>query len=225
MKRPSHGTVVAYLALFMAMSGTAVAATGGAFLLGKSNTAGATTTLTSSGAGAALALKAHSASAPALSVNTKAVVPNLNAAYLGGASLLALRPIVLVKQNRVAKSDYGTAWTNVVGMSGTINIPAGRSRPTVFTYSAECSVVGGSDVDFASLQILVDGTAVTPDTTNNGDFAFCTEGSTTGWIGASTQGYRLLAPGAHTVQVQVQTSTGGSALTRLDDMQLTGTAL
>ena len=225
MKRPSHGTVVAYLALFAAMSGTAVAATGGSFLLGRKNSAGVTTTLTNSGKGAALSLKSHKAKTPALRVNTKALVPNLNALLLGGSTLPALRPVVLVRQNNVAKSDYGIAWTNVVGMSGTLKIPAGRSRPTVFTYSAECLVTGGTDGDYASIQILVDGHAVTPDSKDSGDFAFCSEGSTTAWIGASTQGYAVLAPGAHTVQVQVITLTGGSALTRLDDMQLTATAL
>ncbi len=33
--RPSHATVVAYIALFLALSGTAYAATGGTFILGR----------------------------------------------------------------------------------------------------------------------------------------------------------------------------------------------
>ena len=37
LRHPSHGTVVAYLALFVAMSGTAVATTGGVFVLGQRN--------------------------------------------------------------------------------------------------------------------------------------------------------------------------------------------
>src|SRR5437879_2553779 len=52
--RPSHGTVVAYVALFVALGGTAVAATGGNFILGKSNSASTPTALSS---GAANALK------------------------------------------------------------------------------------------------------------------------------------------------------------------------
>lgn len=63
MKRPSHATAVAYLALFFAMSGTAVAATGGNLILGKANAAGKTTALKSSH-GPALALKAPAGSAP-----------------------------------------------------------------------------------------------------------------------------------------------------------------
>jgi hypothetical protein len=46
-RRPSHSTVVAYLALFVALGGTTYAATGGNFILGQSNTAGAPTQLSS----------------------------------------------------------------------------------------------------------------------------------------------------------------------------------
>jgi len=52
--RPSHGTVVAYLALFVALGGTTYAATGGNFILGQPNTASTATQLSS---GAASALK------------------------------------------------------------------------------------------------------------------------------------------------------------------------
>ncbi|MDQ1699047.1 MAG: hypothetical protein QOG34_910 [Frankiaceae bacterium] len=218
MKRPSHGTVVAYLALVLAMSGTAYAATGGAFILGHANTAGATSTLTTTAPGPALSLHAPSGK-PALGVNTKAQITNLNANYLNGLSSTAIHPVTLVAQNS-SSALYGTTWTNVTNMSGTISIPAGRSRPTIFSYSAECVVIGGSDGDWGVIQILVDGTAVTPNATNSTDFAFCTEDAGTHWVSAATQGYRVLTPGNHTVQVQTITVTGGSAQTRLDDMQL-----
>ncbi|MBV9098429.1 MAG: hypothetical protein JO079_10260 [Frankiaceae bacterium] len=220
MKRPSHATVVAYTALVLAMSGSAYAATGGAFILGHANVAGAASTLTNTGAGAALSLRAAKAATPALVVNTRAQVPNLNSTYLNGLTSTGIRPVVLVRQNS-SSSLYGTAsWTNVTGMSGTISIPAGRSRPTFFTYSAECIVTGGNNSDWGSVQILVDGIATTPNATNSQDFAFCSEGTNTAWIGASTQGYRLLTPGTHTVQVQALTTGAAAAQTRLDDMQL-----
>ena len=82
---PSHGTVVAYLALIIAMSGTAVAATGGPFLLGRDNTAGKTTSLTSK-SGAPLRLVAPDGGPPIL-VNSTVRVPRLNASRLGGAPL------------------------------------------------------------------------------------------------------------------------------------------
>jgi hypothetical protein len=78
----SHATVVAYLALFMAMGGTAFAATGGTFILGKSNKADQVTTLTST-TGTALSLKSPSGKAP-LAVNRSVVVKNLNADLLDG---------------------------------------------------------------------------------------------------------------------------------------------
>lgn len=80
--RPAHATVVAYLALFVAMSGTAAAATGGAFVLGRDNTAGSTSTLTSK-AGAPLRLVAP-AGKPPLRVSSTVKVPRLNAARLDG---------------------------------------------------------------------------------------------------------------------------------------------
>jgi hypothetical protein len=50
---PSHATVVAYLALFIALGGTTYGATGGRFILGQSNSADKPTSL-SSGATSAL---------------------------------------------------------------------------------------------------------------------------------------------------------------------------
>ena len=78
----SHATVVAYLALFMAMSGTAVAATGGTFILGKKNSADVVTTLTST-AGPALSLRSPAGVAP-LQVNRSVRVDRLNADLLDG---------------------------------------------------------------------------------------------------------------------------------------------
>jgi hypothetical protein len=83
-RRPSAAIVISIIALFFAMSGTAVAATGGDFLLGKSNTATNVSRLTNS-KGTALSLSAAPASPP-LRVNNTKEVPDLNANYLGGFS-------------------------------------------------------------------------------------------------------------------------------------------
>lgn len=80
--RPAHATVVAYVALFVAMSGTAVAATGGSFVLGRSNTASKTSTLTST-AGAPLSLHAPPGRSP-LRVDSARQVALLNADLLDG---------------------------------------------------------------------------------------------------------------------------------------------
>jgi hypothetical protein len=82
VKRPSHGVVVAYLALFVAMTGTATAATGGSFILGKGNSASTTTTLSNSN-GVPLSLNSRSGSAP-LKVGSSTKVSNLNVDKLDG---------------------------------------------------------------------------------------------------------------------------------------------
>jgi hypothetical protein len=97
--RPSHATVVAYLALFVALGGTTYAATGGNFILGQSNSASSTTSLTRTGANAAkglqvtntgtgagataLGLSVASGHAP-FTVNSGTKVANLNADKLDG---------------------------------------------------------------------------------------------------------------------------------------------
>jgi hypothetical protein len=81
-KRPSHGVVVAYLALFVAMTGTATAATGGTFILGKGNSTTTTTTLSNS-KGVPLSLNSRSGSAP-LKVGSSTKVSNLNVDKLDG---------------------------------------------------------------------------------------------------------------------------------------------
>lgn len=81
-RRPAAATVISLVALFFAMSGTAVAATGGNFILGKSNTATSVSSLSNT-KGTALSLSA-TATAPALKVSNSVQVPNLNASELGG---------------------------------------------------------------------------------------------------------------------------------------------
>jgi hypothetical protein len=82
VRRPSPAIVISVVSLFVALSGTAYAATGGTFVLGKANTAGAVTKLTNSN-GTALSLSSKSGTAP-LAVNSSTLVPKLNASLLGG---------------------------------------------------------------------------------------------------------------------------------------------
>jgi hypothetical protein len=82
LHRPSGATVISLVALFFALSGTAVAATGGNFILGKSNTAASVSSLTNSN-GTALSLSSTS-TAPPLTVSNSVQVPDLNASMLGG---------------------------------------------------------------------------------------------------------------------------------------------
>jgi hypothetical protein len=105
IRRPSASLVISIVALVFAMSGTAVAATGGTFILGKSNTASNVSRLTNS-KGTALSLSAAPAS-PALRVSNTKQVPNLNANYLGGftASQFVLGNGGTVTSDRAALGD------------------------------------------------------------------------------------------------------------------------
>jgi hypothetical protein len=95
----NHATVVAYLALFVALGGTALAGSGvgGIFNLGQSNTVDATTPLSGATAGAQLSVTNTStatgatalslttaAGKPPLAVSNTTLVPNLNAGWVGG---------------------------------------------------------------------------------------------------------------------------------------------
>jgi hypothetical protein len=82
MRRPSPSIVISLIALVFAMSGTAYAATGGTFILGRSNAANNVSSL-SNKHGTALSLSAAKGKPP-LTVNNSVQVPRLNASRLGG---------------------------------------------------------------------------------------------------------------------------------------------
>jgi hypothetical protein len=90
----TYANVMATIAVFMVLSGTTYAATGGNFILGQPNSASSTTALssgttgpafkvTNTSTGAAASFKA-AAGRPALAVNTAAKVTKLNADQLDG---------------------------------------------------------------------------------------------------------------------------------------------
>jgi hypothetical protein len=79
IKRPSHATVVAYLALSMGLGGTAVAATGGAFILGGVNTEDRQAVLHNTHGGPALRLSTSNGAVPPFTVSNGTKIPGLNA--------------------------------------------------------------------------------------------------------------------------------------------------
>ncbi|HTY71782.1 MAG TPA: hypothetical protein VMI11_05065 [Actinomycetes bacterium] len=152
LRRPGHAVVVAYLALFVAATGTATAATGGALLLGRANAASRTTTLSNSGGGAALRLRTHSRTSAPLSVsgNTNKV-PGLNADLLDGLTSSQLQRRVVSSCGRGGtiarvRSSGGTAcgprvlWA-VVRANG--SVARGTSGA-----SAKAITTGAYEVDF-----------------------------------------------------------------------------
>jgi len=96
-RRPSPAMVVSLIALFVALSGTTYAATGGNFILGQTNTATSPTNLTANSTGRILQLIQQNTSAgasglginvpagkPPISTNSTTKVVNLNADALDG---------------------------------------------------------------------------------------------------------------------------------------------
>jgi hypothetical protein len=85
-KKPGHATVVAYVALFVAMSGTAAASTGGNFLLGRSNSENRPAALQNTSRGEpALVLLTENNKANPFSVGTNETkVPHLNSDLVDG---------------------------------------------------------------------------------------------------------------------------------------------
>ena len=111
---PGLAVALAFLALLVALTGTAVAATGGSFLLGKANKAGATSILQNTGKGPALMLKTKNLHIAPLSVNGNGTkVANLNADKLDGIDSAQF-------QRRVATTcGAGTAVT-AIASNGTV---------------------------------------------------------------------------------------------------------
>jgi hypothetical protein len=121
MRFPQHSTVVSYCALFVALGGTAYAATGGNFVLGHSNQAGQTSSLTNTGSGPALRLATHRGTTPPLAVSNDAKIARLNADELDGLSSTAF-------QRKIAAISASTTSGHTV--------PAGSAGP--WTMSMRC---------------------------------------------------------------------------------------
>jgi deazaflavin-dependent oxidoreductase (nitroreductase family) len=131
--RPSAATVISLVALVFAMGGTAVAATGGNFILGKANTATSVSSLTNT-KGTALKLSS-TATTPPLAVSNSVQVPNLNASELDGHTSGAFLPAT------------GTA-ANSSALGGT---PAsGYMQGSGDTTGARLTVTGTSSTDLLS---------------------------------------------------------------------------
>ena len=84
VRRPSPSIVISVIALVFSMSGTAYAATGGTFLLGRANTEGSVASLSNTH-GTALSLSSAKGKPP-LTVNRTVQIPRLNASELQGIS-------------------------------------------------------------------------------------------------------------------------------------------
>jgi hypothetical protein len=117
-RRPSPSIVISCLALFVALGGSAYAATGGSFILGHANSESHTATLTNTGPGPALTLKSRPAAA-SLAVSSTKKVAHLNADRLDGLEAVQLQTTAY----RFAVPTSGPFTSATVTFPG---LPAGR---------------------------------------------------------------------------------------------------
>ena len=147
MHRPSPATAISIAALFVALSGTAYAATGGNFILGNPNSATSVTSLTNT-AGTALGLNSKAGTAP-LSVGNSVLVPKLNASLVGGKSASSF----LAANGTAANSNQlggvpASRFTQ--GATGTIFIGGGNAGNFLQTADGAYQLTGYCDYNGAT---------------------------------------------------------------------------
>lgn len=148
--RPSPAMLVALTALVVAMSGTAVAATGGDFILGKANKAASVTALSNT-KGTALALSSAEGKPP-LTVSSSSRILKLNASLLDGHRAAAFLPVngTAANANELGgKSalDYMTGGGQISHLAGTaifnntvtLNLP---TTPDLYSLQIACTSGG-----------------------------------------------------------------------------------
>ncbi len=157
LKRPSHTLVVAYLALFVAMTGTATAATGGTFILGRTNTSGSMTVLTNTSSGTPLRLNARPGYAP-LQVNSQSKVTNLNADKIDGVDSSGF-------QKKVSGTcTYGISSLNPSGFGSCAD---GDAASLNGSSASDFAKAKGTPQNFSGYSIVVFGSRCPPGTTND----------------------------------------------------------
>ncbi|MEU0815205.1 hypothetical protein [Streptomyces mirabilis] len=130
--RPRHATIVAYLALFVAGTGTAAAATGGTFVLGRSNAATTVTSLSNSN-GTALSLSSKTGTPP-LAVSSSTKVTRLNSDSLDGLDSSSFQRKTIGSCTTALKS---------IGQNGATTC-ATAPKLTTTIVTAQISNLGGS---------------------------------------------------------------------------------
>jgi hypothetical protein len=150
LRRVTYANVAATLALFVALGGTAYAANGGSFLLGRSNAASASTSLSDSGSSPVLKLLAKSGQPP-IATNSNKKVGNLNADLLDGVS--AEKFAQTKGRTGIIVGDVG----DTDGLEETARCPAGTimTGGGGFAYGdGEHLAYSGPDIDGDTLVVI-----------------------------------------------------------------------
>jgi hypothetical protein len=140
MRLPKHATVVSYLALSVALGGSAYAATGGTFTLGHANYANKTTSLKNTASGPALKVAAAKGTPP-LAVSNGTKIANLNADKVDGLHSTAFQR----KGYRIYSSiSSGAAGEQPAGSAGpwTFGFTCAGGGPATFTVHGPGTIAG-----------------------------------------------------------------------------------
>jgi hypothetical protein len=114
-----------------------------------------------------------------------------------------------------------TAFQNLPGARLTITVPANQVQLVQAEFSADTTCQGAFPENFCRVQILADGTEMSP--VAAGDFAFDGVGNADDFYEAhAMQRSILLGPGTHVIQLQASVTLSGMAF-YLDDWSLTVT--
>ena len=112
-----------------------------------------------------------------------------------------------------------TSFQNLPGATATITVPAGQVQLVQAEFSADSTCQGSFAENFCRLQILADGSEMTP--VAAGDFAFDGVGTADDFYEAhAMQRSVVLGPGTHTIRVQASVTLSGMAF-YLDDWSFT----
>jgi hypothetical protein len=203
--RPSPSMLVALVAVFLSLGGVGVAATGGNFILGQSNSADAPSVLTgnagtnpqlridAAGGGPALSAVVR-AGVPPFKVNSSAKVAGLNADLVDGIDssdlLIGLRGVT--SSNQVSLPNDQATFTTIASTSFTLR----TSSPILLLGEASVGYTGTAALSTAKMRVLIDGKAA-------GGSVFTQPGATDS-VPVSIPVNVLLA-GSHTFVLQVNT--------------------
>jgi hypothetical protein len=185
------------------------AATGGSFLLGKSNSAGQTTSLKNTGSGPVLKLSTtHPGTRPPLGVNSKVKVAKLNADLLDGldSSKLAKKqhPVKVWIAPPVAGRTVSVGSTPTTVQHLNVTVPAECGTATRHTYLLQHESWWFGSNSVIEMSLTLDSTSQ--------QFGEGTSAVTANsYVNSATTRVLVLAPGAHILRLVADSSSSSTA--------------
>jgi hypothetical protein len=109
------------------------------------------------------------------------------------------------------RGGFGTTWSDVIGASTTVTVPAGRTATVSAVLSAESLCNNGTAGDRCLVQILIDGQGMVPNGNSSPLFDISDGTDTASWDMTSlVRSATAVGPGTHTVKVQASVTKAGA---------------